>query len=371
MKKEPHIEEFTAKKGSGLHVRVSTTRRGRKISVDGGRLYYSDYKTKAEAVRAARRIRDEILADLGAGTAPAAETVADLFERSHELQPCALSTWENYERAFRRYMPDDLKQKRIADLTLPDVQLQLNRMSQTQTQHQLILMQIIWRRIFQAAFMLQLPVVDYSRMITLPRSRVAVRKQNRETTFEDFQRFIRACDDDRHWYAPQLRDLALVMYYTGIRLQEALGLYVDDVDLDRGLLHVVRSVGSTAEKMAQIVPLKTDGSARVVPIAPGLVPALERLISGAEADLLFADPDGSPLDVRYVSMHVRTIARENGLKFNLYALRHLFSADLFRQGVNPKVIQTLMGHASENMSLYYAYTTEDERTEAVLKRKPS
>lgn len=57
-------------------------------------------------------------------------------------------------------------------------------------------------------------------------------------------------------------------------------------------------------------------------------------------------------------------------EFN-YRLRHAFSADLFRSGTNPKVIQTLLGHESENMSLYYAYTTESERLDAVNKRKPS
>lgn len=30
-----------------------------------------------------------------------------------------------------------------------------------------------------------------------------------------------------------------------------------------------------------------------------------------------------------------------------------------------------LGHESENMSLYYAYTTESERLDAVNKRKPS
>ena len=44
--KETHITEFTAKRGSGLHVRVCTTRGKKKISVDGGRFYYSDYTTK-------------------------------------------------------------------------------------------------------------------------------------------------------------------------------------------------------------------------------------------------------------------------------------------------------------------------------------
>ena len=62
--KDTHISQFTAKRGSGLHVRVCTTRSGRKISVDGGRFYFDDYSSKKACMRAAREARDAILLEL-------------------------------------------------------------------------------------------------------------------------------------------------------------------------------------------------------------------------------------------------------------------------------------------------------------------
>lgn len=369
--KDTHISQFTAKRGSGLHVRVCTTRGKRKISVDGGRFYYSDYSSKKACMRAAKESRDAILLglELTPSTDPKSATVEDLFEKSFELMPVALTTQDQFRILYKAIA--DLGPKQIRDLTLQDVQMSVSKYALTHTQKRVNRLIGIWKRIYRTAFYLQLPVVDYSAMIREPSSRVAVTKQNRETDLETFLAFLKAAEKSESYYAPIVRDVAWVMYYTGMRLQEALGLMVSDIDFGAAVIHVRRSCGSSATKRADLVPLKTEQSLRDLPIVPQLLPVLDRAIANTDTDLLFPGPDDGPCDVHKISMIVSKIARENGLKFNLYALRHLFSADLFRQNVNPKIIQSLMGHATADMSAYYAFTNEDERTEAVLNRKPS
>lgn len=370
MKRDPHIFVFTAKKGSGYHVRVSTTRKGRKIARDGGRFYFADYTTKTAALRAARAERDRILAEIEMTpeTAQNGLSVDDLFELSLDVMPVALSTQENLRRLYNANVAQ-FGPLSIQALTLQQIQLALNEYSLTHAQNGVDGVATVWRRIFQTAFFMQIPVVDYSKMLRVPKSRVPVKRQNKETDQETFRAFLAAVKERKSPYAPIAHDVALVMYFTGMRIQEALGLMVQDVDFENATIQVERSCGSSTTEHTQIVPLKTDQSRRVLPLVPQLIPVLEARIASAGSGLLFTDPDGQPVDVHYLSAFVHDTAKSLGLRFNLYALRHLFSADLFRQGTNPKIVQSLMGHASESMSLYYAFTTEEERTEAVLSRK--
>ena len=370
--KEPHIREFTAKRGSGLHVRVCTTRGKKKISVDGGRFYYSDFTTKKACLRAAKESRDAILLDLELNPAARSKsaTVDDLFQASFSMIPVALSTRESYEGVYEAAL-EDLKKTPLRDLTLQQVQLSVNSYSANHTQNRVNLLMNVWHRIYRTAMYMQIPVVDYSQMITAPKSRVAIRRKVKETDYKTFQIFLAELARSDAYFAPVVRDVSLVMYWTGMRVQEVLGLMQGDIDFGAGVIRVQRSVGSDRTKKAVIVPLKTDQSVRALPLPPQLIPVFDRVIAEAETELLFTDPYDNPINVKQLSMLVTNVSKRAGIQFNLYALRHLFSADLFRQGTNPKVIQSLMGHATADMSAYYAFTTEDARTDAMLKRKPS
>lgn len=366
MKKEPHITEFTAKKGNGLHVRVCTNRNGRRIAVDGGRLYFKDYGTKAETLRAARKIRDEILFDLDfrPSTMP---TVEDIYNRSYDLLPVSLSTRKYHESLFSCF-PN--KSQPIDRVTLEELQHQVGTFVLSHTTSRTKRYIQLWKRIYKTAFLLRLPVIDYSAMLILPKSKVLPKKHTTETTYADFMTVLDGLRESNHFLSEQIISIAWVMYYTGMRIQEVLALYESDIDLESNLIHVRRSIGSTASESAVVVPLKTEKSLRDIPISPALIPVLEKAIAECENDLLFSKT-GDPISVSEVSGIVFRIARDKKAKFTLYTLRHLFAADLFRQGTNPKVIQTLMGHTTENMSLYYAFTTQDEKAEAIAKRKPS
>lgn len=371
MKKERHISEFSAKKGDGLHIRVTTTREGRRIAVDGGRLYFKDYPTKSACMLQARKIRDDILRSLD--TKPThSPTVRELFERSYDLFPIAMTTRSQHEARFERYL-SDCADTPITRLTLQDVQMTVTRYAETHADETIKRITALWRRIYRTASFMEVSVVDYSVMIIPPRSNVIVDRRDMSLDVSSLEAMTDELSRLKSWKAKTALSVVWVMYYTGMRTGEALGLRVSDVDLVRGLIHVRQAVGATTLKRADIKPLKTRQSARDIPIADGLRPVLMDALGMSDNDLglLYSTPEGEPLDPETVNDYVAGRARIIGVKFSLYRLRHMFSADLFREGVNPKIVQSLMGHENENMSLYYAYVTEDERAEAVNRRKPS
>lgn len=369
MKKESHITEFSAKRGDGLHIRVTTSRGGRRIAVDGGRLYYRDYPSKHEAMRRAKAIRDEILRDLDLRPRTTVDTVSVLLDKSYELFPVAQSTRSAHEYIYENYL-SDLSDKPITAVSLKDIQQTVTKYAETHEQGRIKRIIAIWSRIYRTAIFSEIPVPDLPKLIITPRSKVL--KQERDMSLDpaEFDRMLAELSCSKSWKARTALSLCWVMYYTGMRTAEALALSEEDVDLERSVIRIRKQVGSTASKSAQIIPTKTAGSVRTIPIAEGLRPVLEALLDEADG-LLFCDPDGGIVSPESMTMYIGRIAHAKGIRFSLYRLRHMFSADLLRQGTNIKVIQSLMGHNRSAMSLYYAYSTEADRVEAIAKRRPS
>ncbi len=72
-----------------------------------------------------------------------------------------------------------------------------------------------------------------------------------------------------------------------------------------------------------------------------------------------------------LSNYIHLVSKKSGIDFHMYTLRHQLSTDLFNEGKNPAVIRDLMGHQSEDMSLYYAKSEKQDRLKALSGRKTS
>ena len=84
-----------------------------------------------------------------------------------------------------------------------------------------------------------------------------------------------------------------------------------------------------------------------------------------ERKYLISDKDGSLYDIDFVSNYIHLVSKACGIPFNAYRLRHKFSSDLFAAKENPRVIQDLMGHASAEMSIEYARSSEEDKKKAI------
>jgi integrase len=101
-------------------------------------------------------------------------------------------------------------------------------------------------------------------------------KDRRVLTREEVAQLIVACDVSRYAAA------VAIMYTTGLRVSEALGLAWEDIDLDKGTAHVRRAVIEAKGHGKLLGPPKTNGAKGVHHLAPG---AIERLrVRKAEQD---------------------------------------------------------------------------------------
>lgn len=137
--------------------------------------------------------------------------------------------------------------------------------------------------------------------------------------------------------------------YTGMRRGEILGLQWGDVDMERGVIHVQRSLERTKGQGLRLKDTKTDKSRRAIPVPPQLVAALE-------AEYYVGLPDDAPVIVGEEGRAVtpdaftymfRYVREQAGIAHgSLKALRHTHATILLRQNIQPKVVQERLGHST-------------------------
>jgi site-specific recombinase XerD len=169
--------------------------------------------------------------------------------------------------------------------------------------------------------------------------------------------------DDTDWSGEPsgLRDRAVleVLYGTGIRLAELIGLRVRDVQ-GNGTLLAVRGKGGKDRR----VPLG-ESAARALGEYRAAVP-----VAGGDAPL-FPGRRG-PLSrrtiQRIVQRRLRGVARRAGLSPHL--LRHTFATHLLDRGAELRAVQELLGHASLSSTQVYTHVTLERLRSAHAQAHP-
>ena len=160
--------------------------------------------------------------------------------------------------------------------------------------------------------------------------------------------------------AEQARNSArwTVALAVGLRQSETLGLRWSDIDLDVGTLTVRRGLHRVAGKGLVYEEPKAERSRRTLALPAPLVMALrhhravqleERHAAGSlweEHDLVFAQVNGRPLDKRSDWEGWKALLSRAGVReVRLHDGRHTAATLLLSEGVHPRVVMELLGHA--------------------------
>ncbi|MFD0903121.1 site-specific tyrosine recombinase XerD [Actinomadura sediminis] len=150
-----------------------------------------------------------------------------------------------------------------------------------------------------------------------------------------------------------LRDRALLelLYGSGARISEAVGLDVDDLDLDEGVARVAGKGGKD-----RVVPV---GDYAVRAVGAYLVRARPELAAaGRGGPALFLNARGGRLSRQGAWMVLRAAAERARLSdVSPHTLRHSFATHLLDGGADVRVVQELLGHASVTTTQVYTLVT--------------
>jgi len=180
-----------------------------------------------------------------------------------------------------------------------------------------------------------------------------------------------------------LRDRALleVLYGTGARISEAVGLDVDDLELDTApaegagegaegveLPGTVRLHGKGGKE--RVVPVGSYAHAAVSAYLVRARPALAVLGRGAPA--LFLNARGGRLSRQSAWASLRRAAERAGIAGDIspHTLRHSYATHLLDGGADVRVVQELLGHASVTTTQIYTLVTVDRLREVYAAAHP-
>lgn len=182
---------------------------------------------------------------------------------------------------------------------------------------------------------------------------------------DDMERLLGAAgavDDD----PVQLRDRALLelLYATGARISEAVGLSVDDVatpsapeDDEGDGLAVVKVTGKGNKQ--RIVPIGSFARAAVDAYLVRARPVFAA--RGPSTPALFLGARGARLSRQSAWLVIQAAAERAGLSAHVspHTFRHSFATHLLEGGADVRVVQELLGHASVATTQIYTLVTAD------------
>ncbi len=150
------------------------------------------------------------------------------------------------------------------------------------------------------------------------------------------------------------RDRAFLelLYAAGLRVSEATGLTLERLDLEQRSVRVIGKGNKTRD-----VPIHARAAAA---LREWLTVRGELLVG--ESDLVFVADRGGPLSDRSARRLVERVAKEGaiGRHVHPHQLRHGFATHLLDRGLDLRLIQELLGHASISTTQVYTHVSVDQ-----------
>ncbi|HSN06245.1 MAG TPA: site-specific tyrosine recombinase XerD [Candidatus Angelobacter sp.] len=167
--------------------------------------------------------------------------------------------------------------------------------------------------------------------------------------------------------ARALRDRALLelLYATGARISEAVGLDVDDLDLDAATV-LLRGKGGKQ----RLVPV---GRLAVAAVEAYLVRGRPALVAaGRGGPALFVNHRGGRLTRQSAWSILAAAVERSGVVADVspHTLRHSFATHLLDGGADVRVVQELLGHSSVTTTQIYTLVTVDRLREVYAVAHP-
>jgi integrase/recombinase XerC len=163
-----------------------------------------------------------------------------------------------------------------------------------------------------------------------------------------------------------LRDAAILelLYATGIRVSELVGLDVDDLDRDRG---TVRVFGKGRKERS--VPV---GRPALQALDAWLGPPRSRLVTAESGAAVFIGNRGRRIDPRVVRRIVHRALKvvDGAPDLGPHGLRHAMATHLLEGGADLRSVQEILGHASLATTQIYTHVTNERLRSAYQQAHP-
>jgi len=163
------------------------------------------------------------------------------------------------------------------------------------------------------------------------------------------------------------RFLIQLLWESGLRISEALALWLEDIEPDARRIHV-----KDRGELPNLAEIKTVCSPRTVDVSADLINLFFDYIAEAHTDdvdtnhvfIKLSGPNkGSPLDYSAVAALVRRIRKKTNICFTAHMLRHSSFSELRKIGWPVERLQKRAGHAFVQSTYIYLHVDDEELRE--------
>ncbi len=157
----------------------------------------------------------------------------------------------------------------------------------------------------------------------------------------------------------------LLSYYAGLRIGEVCGLKWCDIDLNKGILKVERTVQRIYENISTRLIIdkpKSRSSVREIPLPKFLIEILRKFKADDSAYVLSGtDKLTEPRTMQY---RFKTLLKKANLpSINYHSLRHMFATNCIELGFDVKTLSEILGHATIETTLNrYVHSSMERKT---------
>lgn len=190
------------------------------------------------------------------------------------------------------------------------------------------------------------------------------RKQQR-----DFLKFVKSDNHFNKYY-----EGIYILFHTGLRISEFVGLTLDDIDLADGVINVNHQLQRTRNMEYIIEDTKTGSGTRMLPMTEDVKECFCKIIGNRKKprkEPVVYDKNGTPYEgflyldknnIPMVAMHwekyfqhicekYNKIYKQELPKITPHVCRHTFCSNMAKSGMNPKTLQKIMGHSDIGVTL--------------------
>ena len=186
-------------------------------------------------------------------------------------------------------------------------------------------------------------------------------------TREQMRKFLQFVKDDKHF--SRYYEGIFILFNTGMRISEFVGLTLSDIDLDKRKIIVDHQLQRASNMDYIIEDTKTSSGTRHIPMSDDVYecfktiikrrksPKVEPMVDG-KVGFLYLDKNNMPM----VALHWEKYFQHICLKYNSifklqmpkitpHVCRHTFCSNMAKSGMNPKTLQKIMGHSNISITL--------------------
>ncbi len=184
---------------------------------------------------------------------------------------------------------------------------------------------------------------------------------------EQMRKFLAFIQADKHFC--KYHDGIYILFHTGLRISEFVGLTVSDLDMENKTIRVDHQLQRKSDGTKYIESTKTNAGTRTLPMEDDVYACFKRILENRKppqvepvidgySGFLFFDKDDRPMVAMHWEKYFQHIVQKYNKiykaelpKITPHVCRHTYCTNKAKSGMNPKTLQYLMGHSNISVTM--------------------